>query len=68
MNPETTQHIAGEREPARVRQVQRVVHHITVAIEVLRILGDLDEGVRAEHAAEFGVVDPTVHVDEAAVV
>ena len=62
------ENIADPREPGGVCEVQRVVHHIAVAVEILRILGDLDDGVRAEHAAELGVVDAAVHVDEAAVV
>ncbi len=34
----------------------------------MAVFGDLDEGIGAEHAAELGVVEAAVHVDDAAVI
>jgi hypothetical protein len=42
---ESVKRLAQPTEPTRVRRVERIVHHITVAVEILRILWDLDEGI-----------------------
>lgn len=60
--------LAEPGEAAGVGGVEGVVEDVAVAIEILGVFGDLDDGVGTEEAAEFGIVDPAVHVDEPAVV
>jgi len=42
--------------PRGVGFVEGVVEDVAVAVEVLAILGDLEEGIGGEHAAELGIV------------
>ena len=51
--------------PTRIRQIERIVHHIRIAVVALQHAGRLDEGVGAHEAAYQGVVDAPVHVDHA---
>jgi hypothetical protein len=51
--------------PTRIRQIERIVHHIRIAVVALQHAGRLDEGVGAHEAAYQGVVDAPVHVYDA---
>ena len=62
------EHITDPREPAGVHRVQRIVHHITVAVEILAVFRHLNIRVRAEETPDLRIVDPPVHVDQAAVI
>jgi len=55
-------------EAARVGEAQGVVEHVAVAVEALRGLRELHDGIGREETPEFRVVDPAVHVDQAQLV
>ncbi|KAF5031481.1 hypothetical protein DSECCO2_627290 [anaerobic digester metagenome] len=50
--------------PARIRKLQRIVQHIAVFIVVLCIGGVLQNGIRTQKSSDYGVVYPSVHVDQ----
>ncbi len=51
--------------PTRIRQIQRIVHHIGIPVVALQAAGGLDEGIRTHHPAHQRVIHAPVHVDEA---
>ncbi len=51
--------------PARIGVFERIVQNVTVTVVVLANVRRLYIGVGTEKAAQFGVVDPAVHVDQA---
>ena len=50
--------------PARIRKLQRIVQHIAVFIVVLCIGGVLQNGIRTQKSADYGIIYAAVHVDQ----
>lgn len=51
--------------PRRIRIGKRIIPHIAVPIQVLGIEHVIHDGVGADEAADDGVIQACVHVDEA---
>ena len=50
--------------PIRVGVLERIVHAVGIAVEVLGAAWVLHEIVHGEEGAGDGIIDPAVHVDE----
>jgi len=51
--------------PNLICKLQRIVEHIAVAVVVLRVGGVLHKRIGREELGCVGVINPSVHVDEA---
>jgi hypothetical protein len=58
-------YVCPNAKPTGIRQIERIVHHIGIAVIALQVALGLDEGVGAHEAPYQWVIHPSVHVNQA---